>query len=101
MLLRHTVASLGAALAYAAGGEGCSRGAVAGSRPWLLRLNITGVAAHGTTYVVDRSTSAAGGYSCERSSSRCRSAHSATYLGVLLVALVLVTALVFRRRDVR
>ena len=28
-------------------------------------------------------------------------AHSATYLGVLVVALVVVTALVFRRRDVR
>ncbi len=63
--------------------------------------NITGWLQHGTTYVVDRCTSADGGYSCETIQKPLSFAHSATYLGVLVVALVLVTALVFRRRDVR
>ena len=50
---------------------------------------------------MDRCTSADGGYSCETVQKPLSFAHSATYLAVLVVALVLVTALVFRRRDVR
>ena len=100
-LLRHTAAVLGVALGYAIAGEGILGSNVQALRPWLLQTNITGWLQHGTTYAVDRCTSADGGYSCETIQKPLSFAHSATYLGVLVVALVLVTALVFRRRDVR
>jgi ABC-2 type transport system permease protein len=101
ILLRHTAAVLGVAFAWAVAGEGILRGAVPSSQPWLLNVNLTGWLQHGTTYGVDRCTSADGGYSCETIQKALSFGHSATYLGVLLVALVLGTALVFRRRDVR
>ena len=82
-------------------GEGILRGAVPSAQPWLLSTNLTGWLQHGTTYFVERCTSSDGGYSCETVEQPLSFAHSATYLGVLVVALVLVTALVFRRRDVR
>ena len=48
---------------------------------------------------MERCTSSDGGDSCETIAT-LSFAHRATYLAVLVVALVLVTALVFRRRDV-
>ena len=74
---------------------------VRSAQPWLLSTNLTGWLQHGTSYLVDRCTSSDGGYSCETIQQPLSFAHSATYLAVLVVALVLVTALVFRRRDVR
>jgi ABC-2 type transport system permease protein len=100
-LMRHTAAVLGAALGYAIAGEGILGNNVQAVRPWLLQTNITGWLQHGTTYAVERCTSANGGYSCETVERPLSFAHSATYLGVLVLALVLLTALVFRRRDVR
>jgi ABC-2 type transport system permease protein len=100
-LMRHTAAVLGAALGYAIAGEGILGNNVQAVRPWLLQTNITGWLQHGTTYAMERCTSANGGYSCETVERPLSFAHSATYLGVLVLALVLLTALVFRRRDVR
>ena len=82
-------------------GEGILGNNIRSAQPWLLSTNITGWLQHGTSYLVDRCASSDGGYSCETIQQPLSFAHSATYLGVLVVALVLVIALVFRRRDVR
>ena len=101
ILLRHTAAVLGLALGWAIAGEGILGNNIRSAQPWLLSTNLTGWLQHGTSYLVDRCTSSDGGYSCETIQKPLSFAHSATYLAVLVVALVLVTALVFRRRDVR
>jgi ABC-2 type transport system permease protein len=99
-LLRHTAAVLGAALGYAIAGEGILGSNVQSLRPWLLQTNVTGWLQHGTTYFTEVCTTSGGGYSCNGVERPLSFAHSATYLGVLVLALVLLTALVFRRRDV-
>ena len=101
ILLRHTAAVLGVALGWAIAGEGVLGNNIRSAQPWLLSTNLTGWLQHGTSYLVDRCSSSEGGYSCETVQQPLSFAHSATYLAVLVVALVLVTALVFRRRDVR
>jgi ABC-2 type transport system permease protein len=102
ILLRHTAAVLGVALAWAVAGEGILGGAVPSAQPWLLATNVTGWMTHGTTYSVQKCTSSAdGGFSCSSVEKALSFTHSATYLGVLVLALLLATALVFRRRDVR
>ena len=89
------------ALGWAVAGEGILGNSIRSAQPWLLSTNLTGWLQHGTSYLVDRCASSDGGYSCETVQQPLSFAHSATYLAVLVVALVLVTALVFRRRDVR
>jgi ABC-2 type transport system permease protein len=100
-LLRHTAAVLGVALGYAIVGEGIVGSNVQALRPWLLATNVTGWLQHGTTYFSQVCTTSSGGYSCNDVQRQLSFAHSATFLGVLVLALVLLTALVFRRRDVR
>jgi len=101
ILLRHTAAVLGVALGWAIAGEGILGNNVRSAQPWLLQTNLTGWLQHGTSYLVERCTSGNGGYSCETVQKPLSFAHSATYLAALVAALILVTALVFRRRDVR
>ena len=100
-LLRHTAAVLGVALGYAIAGEGILGSNVQALRPWLLQTNVSGWLEHGTTYFTQVCTTSDGGYSCNDVRLPLSFTHSATYLGVLVLALVLLTALVFRRRDVR
>jgi ABC-2 type transport system permease protein len=100
-LLRHTAAVLGVALGYAIVGEGIVGSNVQALRPWLLATNVTGWLQHGTTYFSQVCTTSGGGYSCNDVQHPLSFTHSATFLGVLTLALVLLTALVFRRRDVR
>jgi len=100
-LLRHTAAVLGVALGYAIAGEGILGSNVQALRPWLLATNVSGWLEHGTTYFRQVCTTSDGGYSCNDVRLPLSFTHSATYLGVLVLALVLLTALVFRRRDIR
>ena len=102
ILLRHTAAVLGLALGWVIAGEGILGNNVAAAQPWLLGTNLTGWLQHGTSYFVETCTSSAdGGFSCSSTEKALSFAHSATYLGVLVLALLVVTTLVFRRRDVR
>jgi ABC-2 type transport system permease protein len=56
---------------------------------------------HGASYFVEScTTDARGGYSCEGVERVLSFGHSSAYLGLLVVLVVALAALVFRRRDV-
>ena len=100
-LLRHTAAALGLAMGYLVIVEGVFGGFLDKLQPWLVNTNFQSWVRHGTTYYVNEcSTLSDGSYTCNGIEKHLSFAHSATYLGVLLVALLVVGALVFRRRDV-
>lgn len=101
MLLRHTAAVLGVAIGYLVLVESVFGQALQGARPWLLQLNVNSWLQHGTTYYVEAcKTDAQGGYSCQGVEKVLSFGHSATYLGLLVLFVVALAALVFRRRDV-
>ncbi|PFG36855.1 ABC-2 type transport system permease protein [Flavimobilis soli] len=102
LLLRHTAAALGAAFGYLFVFE-LMLGFNAGSmRRWMLVPNISAVidGRHELSWIeckVDRST---GEQVCADVTKVLTQADGALYLGALAAAIVLVTWLVFRRRDV-
>ena len=101
VLLRHTAAVLGITIGYLVLVEGVFGSALQGARPWLLTLNFEGWLQHGTRYFVNRcTTDAQGNYSCQGVEKVLAFGHSTAYLGVLVVLVVGLAALVFRRRDV-
>ena len=102
MLLRHTAAVIGVAAAYLILVEGVFGGALQGAQPWLLRVNVMGWLHHGTTYFAGESckTQGQGNYICEPVQKVLTFGHSSAYLGLLVVFVVGLAALVFRRRDV-
>lgn len=65
-------------------------------KPWLLSTNITGFIDRGTTYRAESCTAAR----CEYAERTLTHTHSWIHLLVLGVAVVLLSLLVFRRRDV-
>jgi ABC-2 type transport system permease protein len=100
-LLRHTAAVVGIAMGYLVLVEGVFREALQGAQPWFLQLNFEGWLKHGTKYVVSScTTNGQGQYECSPVEKVLTFGHSAAYLGVLVLVLVGVAALVFRRRDV-
>jgi ABC-2 type transport system permease protein len=101
MLLRHTAAVIGIAMGYLVLIEGIFRGAIEGVQPWLLALNFESWLKHGTTYFAQScATDAQGLYGCEGVEKAISFGHSSAYLGVLVVLVVVLAALLFRRRDV-
>jgi ABC-2 type transport system permease protein len=101
VLLRHTAAVLGLAIGYLVLVEGVFGSALQGARPWLLALNFEGWLQHGTKYFVNScTTDAQGNYNCQGVEKVLAFGHSSVYLGVLVVLVVGLAALVFRRRDV-
>lgn len=101
VLLRRTVAVLGIVAGYLVLVEGVFGQALQGVRPWLLQLNVNGWLQHGTTYFIDScKTDARGSYSCQGVEKVLTFGHSSAYLGLLVVFVVGLGALVFRRRDV-
>ena len=101
VLLRHTAAVLGIAIGYLMLVEGVFGQALQGARPWLLQLNFEGWLQHGTRYFTQScTTDATGNYNCQGVEKVLTFGHSAAYLGVLVVFVVALAALVFRRRDV-
>ena len=102
VLLRHTAAVLGIAIGYLVLVEGVlGHQALQGARPWLLQLNVEGWLQHGTRYFVNScQTDARGNYGCQGVEKVLSFGHSSAYLGVLVVLVVGLAALVFRRRDV-
>lgn len=101
MLFRHTAAVLGVAVGYLILVEGVFGQSLQGAQPWLLRLNFTAWLEHGTTYYLEScKTDGQGNYACEGVEKVLTFGHSSAYLGILVVFLVGLAAVVFRRRDV-
>ena len=101
VLLRRTVAVLGIVAGYLVLVEGVFGQGLQGVRPWLLQLNVNGWLKHGTKYLIDScKTDARGNYSCQGVEKVLTFGHSSAYLGLLVVFVVGLAALVFRRRDV-
>lgn len=101
VLLRHSAAVLGIAIGYFVLVEGVFGQALQGARPWLLQLNVNGWLEHGTKYYVEKcATDAQGNYNCQGVENVLTFGHSAAYLAVLVMLVVGLGALVFRRRDV-
>ncbi len=100
-LLRHTAAGIGLAMGYMVIVEGILAHALQKSQPWLLKLNVDSWVRHGAKYYVEDCDSAPdGGYFCSSVEKTVSFGHSATYLAVVAAAMVLLGALVFRRRDI-
>lgn len=100
-LLRHTAAVIGIAMGYFVLVDGVFRGVLQGAQPWLLRLNIEGWLQHGTSYYIQTcTTDSQGNYNCDSIEKFLTFDHSSVYLGLLVLLVVGLAALVFRRRDV-
>jgi len=101
VLLRHTAAVLGIAVGYLVLVEGVFGQALQGARPWLLQLNFNAWLQHGATYFAQTcKTDAQGNYNCQGVEKVLSFGHGSAYLGLLVVLMVGLAALVFRRRDV-
>ena len=101
VLLRHTAAVLGIAMGYLVLVEGIFGPSLRGLAPWLVQHNVNAWVRHGATYFTEScSTDKQGQYSCQGIEKLITFGHSAAYLGVLLVFVVGLGAVVFRRRDV-
>ena len=101
VLFRHTAAVLGIAVGYLILVEGVFRQALQGAQPWLLSLNFQAWLQHGAKYYPQVcKTDAQGNYSCQPVETLLTFGHSSTYLGIMVVLIVGLAALVFRRRDV-
>ena len=101
VLFRHTAAVLGITVGYLVLIEGVFRQALQGAQPWLLSLNFQAWLQHGAKYYpLVCKTDGQGNYSCQSVEKLLTFAHSSAYLGILVVLIVGLAALVFRRRDV-
>lgn len=101
LLLRHTAAAIGLAMGYLVLIEGVFAGFLSQAQPWLVKLNFDAFVRHGTEYyVTECSTGSDGNYMCDSIEKTLSFEHGAWYLGILAVALVLLGAAVFHRRDV-
>jgi len=101
VLFRHTAAVLGIAVGYLVLVEGVFRQALQSAQPWLLSLNFQAWLQHGAKYYpLVCKTDGQGNYSCQGVEKLLTFGHSSTYLGLLVVLILGLAALVFRRRDV-
>ncbi|WP_020391611.1 ABC transporter permease subunit [Kribbella catacumbae] len=100
VLLRHTAAAIGLVMGYLILIEGVFGSFLTKAQPWLVRLNFDAFIGHGATYWVQQCESSGGSYSCTSVEKHVSFEHGAWYLGITAVALVVLGALVFRRRDV-
>jgi len=100
-LLRHTAAVLGAVIGWAVVWEGVVGNAVSGMQPYTLTLNILAWAQGGASYYVEECTrDAAGMVQCSGVEQVLHMTQAGWQLAGVVVALVLVAWVVFRRRDV-
>jgi ABC-2 type transport system permease protein len=100
-LLRHTAAAIGLAFGYLVIVEGIFGSALNNARPWLVKLNMDAWLTHGTTYYQERCASVPeGGYQCSQVEKWLPFTHSAIYLGVIAAVLLVLSTVVFRRRDI-
>lgn len=99
-LLRHTAAVLGVAVGYLVVVEGVVASALPRSQPWLVRPNIEGWILGGTSYSIPDCTTGPQGRMCELVQHELSLGRSTGYLLVLVATVVVLAAVVFRRRDV-
>jgi ABC-2 type transport system permease protein len=100
-LLRHTAAVLGVAIGYLVLAEGILAGLLPVAHPWLLKLNMDAWLQHDATYFVQKcAVDSFGQFGCQSVEKILTFGHGSAYLGVLVVFVVGLAALVFRRRDV-
>lgn len=100
LLLRHTAAVLAAVVVYALVVESIVAGMLPELQPWLLRTNMAAWVQDGTVYWVNECTVTSTGTTCTTAEEIVTLGHGAIYLTVVAVALLALTTLVFRRRDV-
>lgn len=98
-LMRHTAAVLGTAIGIVILGQALFQ-LVEALRPWDPLLNIQAWIENGTTYTVVSCSVTPQGQMCDGIEKTLTFASAATYLWTITGALVLLAALVFRRRDV-
>ena len=100
MLLRHTVGTLGLLFAYVAAGEAIVAALpVEGIGRWSLANNMMGWLHNGFEYWDSSITCPGGGFDCDQSA-LLSLGESVTYLGPIMLLVVLLSALSFRRRDI-
>lgn len=100
-LLRHTAAVIGIAMGYLVLVEAIFSHSLQNMQLWLLRINMEGWLQHGTKYFLTTcKTDSQGNYRCDGVEKLLGFGHSATYLGSLVVLVVALSAMAFRRRDV-
>nr|WP_275402420.1 ABC transporter permease subunit [Streptomyces sp. SID13031] len=99
-LLRHTAAAIGFVMGYLIIVEGVFGGFLEKAQPWLVRLNFDAFIKHDALYYINECNSSGGSYTCDQVTKTLSFEHGAWYLSIVAVALVLLGALVFRRRDV-
>lgn len=100
MLLRHTVATLAVLFAYAAGGEALLAALpVDRSARWSPASNVFAWIRDGIKVYDETIVCPPGRGACEQTFTLTL-VQGATYLGVLLVLTLLVSSLMFRRRDI-
>jgi ABC-2 type transport system permease protein len=101
LLLRHTAAALGLAAAYMVLIEGIFSGLLEKQRQWMVVVNVDSWVKHGTMYPLNNCvTDPSGNYSCNSVEKTLSFGHSAAYLGIALAVLIVLGAMVFRRRDI-
>jgi ABC-2 type transport system permease protein len=100
-LLRNTAAVIGIAMGYLVLVEGIFGHMLQNAQPWMLRINMEGWLQHGTKYYIQTcKTDSQGNYGCSSVEKFLAFSHSSAYLGLLVVLIVGLSAMVFRRRDV-
>ena len=99
-LLRHTAAVLGVVIGYAIIVEGILRNVVPALVPWTAGQNANAWTRYGAPYWVQECTVGPTGQMCEGVERVLTFGHSAAYLLLGTAVLLVVSALVFRRRDV-
>jgi ABC-2 type transport system permease protein len=105
MLTRHTVAALGVLLGYGLLVLGLNIvtylvPTLGVLKRWQLETNIQAFVAHGYTYTTYRRTVTAQGVSLDPVDHVLSFGAASAYLAIVLIALLTLTLLVFRRRDV-
>lgn len=100
VLLRHTAAALGLLVGWALVVESILSGLVPALQPWLLRTSVAAWVQDGTSYWTNECTVTAEGTRCEGVEHHVSLTQGSLWLVALTVVLVLVTGVVFRRRDV-
>ncbi len=99
MLLRHTVGTLAVMFAYAVGGEALTASLpISGAGRWSLSNNVFAWLYDGHRYY-DDSLPCSPREMCDQMA-RMTQGQGVSYLGLLLVVVVLLSVLFFRRRDI-
>jgi ABC-2 type transport system permease protein len=101
VLLRRTAAVLGIAMGYLVLVEVVFRQQLQGVQMWMLQLNFASWLQHDASYLISScTTDTHGTYGCQGVQRVLSFGHSTIYLGLMVMFVVGLAALVFRRRDV-